>query len=1069
MISCRLMGLTTFMSIFRVSRHPLPFRLFSILFLIVNPIVSVFAAPSILETRVGVSSDDAEENSAGYINLASSDLDLVIDANVSQVIGVRFSNLNIEPGATITGAYIQFTVDENSTEVTTLQFAAEASDSAPGFTKGHFSISLRPRTAAVANWSPPAWSGINQAGPDQRTPDLKALVQEVVNRPGWHAGNSMVFVISGSGRRVARSYDNSPAMAPLLHIEYDSAADSAPALTIANPADGTTVIAGTQLTFNGTATDIEDGNLNSGIAWSSSRDGSLGTGASVSPVLSAGTHTITASITDSAAHTVTKSITVSVTALGNAPPQLSIANPADGTTVASGTALAFSGSATDQEDGNLSASITWNSSRDGNLGTGASVTPILTVGTHTITATITDSAAQTVTKSITVTVTALANAPPQLSIISPADGTTITGGASLTFTASATDNEDGNLSANIAWSSSRDGSLGTGASVAPVLSVGTHNMTASITDSAAQTVTQSITVIVTAGGGATATFDRQVATGADDAEEDTSGKVNITSSDLELMTDATLQTVGLRFSNISIGPGSVVTNAWIQFTVDEANSEATNLVFQGQASANAAAFSSVGAYSISSRPRTAATVNWSPAPWTAIGAAGAEQRSPDLAPLINEIISTGGWQSGNSLAIIVTGNGKRVARAQNYAGAVAPLLHIEYSDSGSNVKPAVDAGTDASIILPVSTYNLNGTVTDDGRPNGQLTTLWTRQGGTGAGTVSFGNAAAIDTTFSVSQDPGTYILRLTANDGQLSAYDEITITVAPQSSGGQVASITQINYFDTGFANLSSPLAIPATDPAGVTFHKPSGHLIIADSEINEIPTAFSIVNANIFEVPLTGGTTFNQWNTTKKTGNEPAQNNEPTGIVYCENDGHFYVSNDDARRIYRYAYDGFTLTAVDSISVSGYANDAEDITCDPATGRLYIAGGTYKNILVLRYQGGFVLEANLDLTVTAGSAAGVPKDPEGIAFDPGSGHLFVISSPDKAIFEYTVQGVFIKKLSISGFSPATKAAQGIAIGPSSNNPQTTSFYIADGLIDNDPDPNERDGRIYEARINRGP
>jgi DNA-binding beta-propeller fold protein YncE len=291
--------------------------------------------------------------------------------------------------------------------------------------------------------------------------------------------------------------------------------------------------------------------------------------------------------------------------------------------------------------------------------------------------------------------------------------------------------------------------------------------------------------------------------------------------------------------------------------------------------------------------------------------------------------------------------------------------------------------------------------------------------------------------------------------------------VKPEGAQGQIVSITQINYFDTGFSNLSTPLPIPATDPAGITFHSPSGHLIIADSEINEIPSAFSIVQANLFEVPLVGGTTFNEWNTTLQTGNEPSQNNEPTGIVYCEYDNHFYVTNDDARRLYRYAYDGSTITAVDSISLSGYANDSEDIACDPETGRLYVIGGADRNILVLSYDNGFVVEDNLSLPVTAGSPSGVATDPEGIVYDAGSGHLFVISSPDDAIFEYTLSGVFIQKFSLSGFSPNASQPQGITVAPSSDDPQTTSFYIADGMVDNDSDPNERDGRIFEARINR--
>ena len=71
---------------------------------------------------------------------------------------------------------------------------------------------------------------------------------------------------------------------------------------------------------------------------------------------------------------------------------------------------------------------------------------------------------------------------------------------------------------------------------------------------------------------------------------------------------------------------------------------------------------------------------------------------------------------------------------------------------------------------------LDGTVTDDGLPNppGAVTTTWTRT--SGPGTVTFANAAAVDTTATFSQ-AGTYVLRLTANDGALTASDEVTVTV----------------------------------------------------------------------------------------------------------------------------------------------------------------------------------------------------------------------------------------------------------------------------------------------------
>jgi hypothetical protein len=86
-----------------------------------------------------------------------------------------------------------------------------------------------------------------------------------------------------------------------------------PAVTITAPSDGAVVAAGTTISFTGTATDAEDGNLSGSLRWTSSIDGLIGTGAAFStPALSAGQHTIAATVTDSGGLQGTSSITITV-------------------------------------------------------------------------------------------------------------------------------------------------------------------------------------------------------------------------------------------------------------------------------------------------------------------------------------------------------------------------------------------------------------------------------------------------------------------------------------------------------------------------------------------------------------------------------------------------------------------------------------------------------------------------------------------------------------------------------------------------------------------------------------
>ncbi|MBN1669720.1 MAG: tyrosine-protein phosphatase [Kiritimatiellae bacterium] len=172
--------------------------------------------------RVGTSADDAEENvGSGVVNLTSSDLEMIRDGTVDQVVGIRFRNVAIPRGATILGAYVQFTTDDEPTsDAATLRIRGHAADSAGAFTSETGDITARARTEASVDWTPPAWSTAGEAGPAQRTPDLGAVIQEIVDRAGWSGGNALALVVTGSGLRRAASYDYAPELAPLLHVAY---------------------------------------------------------------------------------------------------------------------------------------------------------------------------------------------------------------------------------------------------------------------------------------------------------------------------------------------------------------------------------------------------------------------------------------------------------------------------------------------------------------------------------------------------------------------------------------------------------------------------------------------------------------------------------------------------------------------------------------------------------------------------------------------------------------------------------------------------------------------------------
>jgi glucose/arabinose dehydrogenase len=92
-----------------------------------------------------------------------------------------------------------------------------------------------------------------------------------------------------------------------------------PVVTITSPAPGTSIAVGTPLGLGGSATDAEDGTVPpSALAWSSSIDGPLGTGDTLTLTsLSIGSHTLTLTATDDSG--ATGSATRGVTVLGSLP------------------------------------------------------------------------------------------------------------------------------------------------------------------------------------------------------------------------------------------------------------------------------------------------------------------------------------------------------------------------------------------------------------------------------------------------------------------------------------------------------------------------------------------------------------------------------------------------------------------------------------------------------------------------------------------------------------------------------------------------------------------------------
>ena len=192
-----------------------------------------------------------------------------------------------------------------------------------------------------------------------------------------------------------------------------------------------------------------------------------------------------------------------------------------------------------------------------------------------------------------------------------------------------------------------------------------------------------------------ATINKSVAASSDDAEEAgpdatgtySPGHMDLTSSDIELVTDndtgggysGGTQKVGLRFTAMTIPTGATITDAYLTFRSvapdpPMTDTGATNLTIKGQLIANAPTFTTTVS-NISSRTLTTAATSWVPTSWTT----DTDYNSPSIVSVIQEIVNQGTWASGNAIAIIITGTGHRSSQAYDTAPATAAKLVVTYA------------------------------------------------------------------------------------------------------------------------------------------------------------------------------------------------------------------------------------------------------------------------------------------------------------------------------------------------------------------------------------------------------
>jgi len=158
---------------------------------------------------------------------------------------MRFTNITIPPGATIVHAYLTLRASSNKTgTICNTRISAEDIDDAPTFADGGAAFDARwaNRTTARVDWDAiPAWT----LNTDYNSPEIKTVIQEIIDREGWVSGQDIVIFWEDYEDRSTHaagcfrggySYDSSITYAPKLIIEYTPLGWTGKISGVTNPA-----------------------------------------------------------------------------------------------------------------------------------------------------------------------------------------------------------------------------------------------------------------------------------------------------------------------------------------------------------------------------------------------------------------------------------------------------------------------------------------------------------------------------------------------------------------------------------------------------------------------------------------------------------------------------------------------------------------------------------------------------------------------------------------------------------------------------------------------------------------
>lgn len=258
---------------------------------------------------------------------------------------------------------------------------------------------------------------------------------------------------------------------------------------------------------------------------------------------------------------------------------------------------------------------------------------------------------------------------------------------------------------------------------------------------------------------------------------------------------------------------------------------------------------------------------------------------------------------------------------------------------------------------------------------------------------------------------------------------------------------------------LTSVWATPSPDPMGITYDPRTKRLLISDSEVDEMPGLWK--GRNLFVVRRKGNLVSSR--TLKKFTVEPED------LAMDNRHRSLYVTDDDLDRVFRdkAGKDGLFGTRDDVVVTVLHTHrfgsfDPEGLTWLPLKKMLIVSDSTKRRIYKIRKGKDRKFGTRDDVIRSFGVHRYGFTTAEDVAVTRFTHHLLIVSSRQHFILETTMKGALVRKIDLT--SVGVKAASGITFAPGTDGSKSR-LYLTDSGVDNNVNPGENDGRLFELKI----